>query len=471
MPAARMLLPNLITDAILTDTDAAEPGPGEQVFDAATIYKARDQVILGSPSGTVTISNGSPAVVTWTGHGLPVGTPVVLTTSGTLPAGFTAGQRYFIVKTAANTLRLAETADGAAISTTTAGSGTHTATAEVHETYESLIGDASTVTLAIASPGQVGWADHGLVAGTPVAFSTTGALPTGLTAGTTYYVLTPTQNAFTVAPMAGGTVINFTGSESGVHTATANPNIGNPPAIDDGTRWANVGPTNRWAMFDYLTDQRTWAESPFSITLTPGQRIDTTALDRVVADAVNITVDDSGTIYDVDINLSTRIVTGWLDYFTAPFSTRADLARFDLPLRTNATVTLTFTRASGLVGVGALGIGRFTDLGTALVEPEDEDLNFSTFERNIDGTPSVLIQRRSVPKLTFRTVMESILLAGARAARKAANAAPAFFFVIDDADHDYAEAASLLGVHQSWTHTLDQPAPGYVTASITVEGP
>ena len=80
-------------------------------------------------------------------------------------------------------------------------------------------GGAQTVTLTLASPGVVNLTAHGLLANDPVVFSTTGALPTGLTAGTLYYVKTVTgSGTFTVSTTAGGTVINFTGSQSGTQT-------------------------------------------------------------------------------------------------------------------------------------------------------------------------------------------------------------------------------------------------------------
>lgn len=82
---------------------------------------------------------------------------------------------------------------------------------------------ASTVTMTIASPGVVSWLAHGLIAGTPVKFSTTGALPTGLTAGTTYYVVSPTTDAFSVAATPGGSAIITTGTQSGIHTGTTVP--------------------------------------------------------------------------------------------------------------------------------------------------------------------------------------------------------------------------------------------------------
>lgn len=86
-------------------------------------------------------------------------------------------------------------------------------------------GKISPVTITIAATGVITWNAHGLVAGTPIVFATTGALPSGLTAGTTYYVIASglTANSFSVATTPGGTAITTTGTQSGVHTATAQP--------------------------------------------------------------------------------------------------------------------------------------------------------------------------------------------------------------------------------------------------------
>lgn len=73
-------------------------------------------------------------------------------------------------------------------------------------------------TITIASPGVVTWANHGLVTDQRVTFSTTGALPTGLVAGTAYYAIPVAANTFQVSATAGGAAINTSGTQSGVHT-------------------------------------------------------------------------------------------------------------------------------------------------------------------------------------------------------------------------------------------------------------
>lgn len=78
------------------------------------------------------------------------------------------------------------------------------------------------VTISIGAPGVVTLAAHNLVAGQTVTFYTDDALPTGLTAGTAYYVVAPTSNSFSVATVAGGAAIATSGTQSGTHTITSN---------------------------------------------------------------------------------------------------------------------------------------------------------------------------------------------------------------------------------------------------------
>lgn len=76
-------------------------------------------------SGTVTITNASPAVITWTTHGLFEGAPVKFSTTGALPTGITAGTTYYVLSTGltANTFRISTSYEGAAINTSSDGSG------------------------------------------------------------------------------------------------------------------------------------------------------------------------------------------------------------------------------------------------------------------------------------------------------------------------------------------------------------
>lgn len=139
---------------------------------------------------TATMTIASPAVVT-VATSPANGTAVSFSTTGALPTGVTANAPYYVYGRTSTTYRLATT--------------------------QSAISQTATIT--IASPAVV------TVAAAPangdvVIFSTTGALPTGLTAGVEYYVINRTSTTFQVSATLGGSAINTTGTQSGSQTAS-----------------------------------------------------------------------------------------------------------------------------------------------------------------------------------------------------------------------------------------------------------
>ena len=84
-----------------------------------------------------------------------------------------------------------------------------------------------TATISIASPAVVTMTSHGGRNGMPVVFSTTGVLPTGVVAGTTYYLGNVAQNTANLYTDVGLTsIVNTSGSQSGTHTAKSATMLG-----------------------------------------------------------------------------------------------------------------------------------------------------------------------------------------------------------------------------------------------------
>ena len=105
--------------------------------------------------------------------------------------------------------------DGTAVSRTTYAS-----------LFTALNNSLGTFTITIAAPGVVTLTAHGLATGDSLYLTTTGALPTGLTANTRYWVVKVDADTFslatTLANALAGTKITTSGSQSGVHTAVQN---------------------------------------------------------------------------------------------------------------------------------------------------------------------------------------------------------------------------------------------------------
>ena len=77
------------------------------------------------------------------------------------------------------------------------------------------------VSITIASPAVVTFSATVLSNGTAIYLTTTGALPTGLTAGTVYYVINSSGSTCQLAATVGGSAINTSGTQSGVQTLNA----------------------------------------------------------------------------------------------------------------------------------------------------------------------------------------------------------------------------------------------------------
>lgn len=129
-----------------------------------------------------------------------------------------------------NMLRtLADTANGGApvsdvadlINGATTTSHVATALTELTLSGNIYLGKSATVTVSIASPAVVSWTGHGYTEQSPITFDTTGALPTGITLGQTYYVRNVSTNSFNISATPGGAAINTSGTQSGTHTAYA----------------------------------------------------------------------------------------------------------------------------------------------------------------------------------------------------------------------------------------------------------
>ena len=123
--------------------------------------------------------------------------------------------------------------------------------------WDATVGFAPVLfTVTIASPAVV-TTTIALVDGTAISLTTTGALPTGLTPGVTYYVVNSTGTTFNLAATPTGSAITTTGTQSGVHTisprglplaslagASDAPTVQNGIVVSDASRFVLVFGTN-----------------------------------------------------------------------------------------------------------------------------------------------------------------------------------------------------------------------------------
>jgi hypothetical protein len=132
---------------------------------------------------------------------------------------------------------------------------------------------AATCTITAASPAVVTRVAHGFSAGQPIKFDSTGYLPTGITAGTTYYVIATglATDSFRFSATVGGAAINTSAISSSFTNASATITSGSAHGLKVGqlVRFAGSVATNFTAGVDYYVTS-TGTATTFTVSATNG---------------------------------------------------------------------------------------------------------------------------------------------------------------------------------------------------------
>jgi len=267
------------------------------------------------------------------------------------------------------------------------------------------------------------------------------------------------------------------GANGRVYESLVAGNLGNPlPVLPETTttKWVDVGPTNKWAMFDLASNTQTVHHqlgvdgASMTVTFAPGERINTLGLTGLVANSVTVTatsVFGGGTVYGPKtIDLNRRVVNDGYEYAFYPFSTWPATALFDLPAYSDIIVTVTLNSTSGNVKCGSCIVGTYMYLGAAQYGAENDGMNFSTITRDAYGN-ATLVPRRTLPRTNQTLSLPVHRVGQALAARTRLNAVPALWTGLDDAQSEYFEMLLILGVYK----TFKIAAAGATMATVSLE--
>jgi hypothetical protein len=336
-----------------------------------------------------------------------------------------------------------------------------------HRIYESLSGGTrTTVTMTIASPCVVTWAAHGLASNTPIVFLTTGALPTGLTAGTIYYIIAPLTNSFNVAATPSGSAINTSGSQSGVHTAVASPNKNKN--LTDPLFWLDIGPSNKYAMFDSLNGTVTAHPYQIDVSQSYTGRVDSLALlnvsNAVSARDIMSTIND-GVVFDETFSMiSTAGIDDWFSYFFDDVERKDTLLVTALPAYANTTIRVIIEgNGTSQVQAGHLSIGLAKDLGET--QHDGAQIGIIDYSRkDVDDFGNyTLVQRPFSRRGHFQCRIPKAAVDGVEATLSQHRATPAVYV----ATNDYGSTL-IFGFFREFTIDIDYPLESLVT--IEIEG-
>ncbi|WP_257554152.1 hypothetical protein [Sphingobium sp. CFD-2] len=161
-------------------------------------------------------------------------------------------------------------------------------------------------------------------------------------------------------------------------------NLGHEPAADS-TQWMDIGPTNRWAMFDEALGTLTEAAGSIVVTLDPAQPVDSLALLDVTAATV-------------------RVQAPGYDRTIVPAGVSGAAMFLDLPA-TAAAITITVSGA-GSVSVGTLLMGSLVGLGVTGASPSAGINDFSRKETDEFGDAAV-VERAWAKRMEARALLRT----------------------------------------------------------------
>lgn len=249
----------------------------------------------------------------------------------------------------------------------------------------------------------------------------------------------------------------------------ADNNLGHPLPVWPETKnqwWFDIGATNRWAMFDLLKSTSTQKASSLVVTLAPGGRIDSLALRGLVGTAVAVSMSNGGeVVYTATRDLNRRVVRNAYEYCFNPFETQPNVTLYDLPPYSAAQVTVTITNSAGAAECSAFVIGRKVEIGQMIAEPESDVLNFSTIDRDIDGT-ATLTARPNAPTLVSQVLCPKASVNLVRRLRDQVNAKVAVWSGISNDADGYAEAVDICGIYRKFTINLKHPDHAVVSFQL-----
>lgn len=280
-------------------------------------------------------------------------------------------------------------------------------------------------------------------------------------------------------PSTGETVwnaaTNYTLGTVVIRTTTHRKYENTIPGVDSGlpenspTRWLDIGPTNKWAMFDQNRNMATTATNSMTVSIRPGKRINSLALLGVQADSVTITMTVGSTVVygPLTKNMNGRLTTRWSEYFFGEFDYTPTLVLLDLPPAANAIVTVQFDNPSNTVACSGIVIGARVYLGKIQYNAKSDSLNFSKIERDEFGN-SLLIRRRTIPKTSQTLWVDKANVNNVRKVRENLNAVPALWSGLDDdTGNDYSESLLIFGIYKQFE--IDIGHPQVATVNLELE--
>jgi hypothetical protein len=254
-----------------------------------------------------------------------------------------------------------------------------------------------------------------------------------------------------------------------IYESLLGSNTGNDPTVTSSpTYWIEVGPTNRWAVFDTSVSTSTVQANNITYTLEPGSAINLLAVLNVnngteVTVTLNSPSQSPTEVYSKKISLaSVPLSSTWWNWFFGTKIEQTQAIFDDIPPYTDAVVTIEIVGGSDLsVGVIMLGQQKLFGLGIkygARVGIQD----YSRKETNEFGD-TILVQRAFAKRARVDLFLEKFEVDSLQRELSRIRATPVLWIL----SNDY-ESTTLFGFYKNFEILISYPE--HADCELEIEG-
>ena len=250
-----------------------------------------------------------------------------------------------------------------------------------------------------------------------------------------------------------------------VYESLAGANTNQPPATSP-TWWIEVGPTNRWRVFDGSNSTQTSRADSIEYVLRPGQSITSLALLNVGGATeleVEITDPTFGVVFSRTFDFTALpLLSSWHAWFFGQKRAPRQYVTLDLPSFPEADIAITLTGGATLAA-GVILLGQQQRYAVAVNHGARVGIQDYSRKETSEFGDTVLVQRAFAKRASFDLRIARAEVDPLQAALADLRAVPALWV----AEGPY-EATTIYGFYKAFDIAIDYPL--YAECTLDLEG-
>lgn len=253
-----------------------------------------------------------------------------------------------------------------------------------------------------------------------------------------------------------------------IYESLINSNLNNDPTTDNGTKWLDIGATNRWKAFDKkIGDPVTQVTSAQYVLNDPNSNVTAVALFGLQGVSANVTVTDAveGEVYDETVSLlDNRNIIDWYTYFFEEQAQLEEALFLNIPPYVGADVQITVTATTGnTVEIGQIVFGFLSEIGLTTYGTSISIEDFSRKETDAFGN-FIVVERAFAQLVDYNVSYPTQNSRKIQSTLAQYRATPIVYIGSEDTSY----GTVVYGFYRRFDLTLETPS--YSLGAIEVEG-